>query len=147
MEKTYYIKPANGKIRPAIRIAKSLGIDVKLVGCDILDGCSGMTVNFGEKKGKPFAPVIFISDDLSLEECDLTLLHELAHIFLGHLLSDERFAVPYNQAEFEAEALGFILYNFLYGIDGSRTFAKASTDHNRKKQLSTMTMSKKAVEA
>lgn len=138
MGNMYTIKPTGGKIRPAFQIAKSLGISVKIVERDFLGVCSGVVVNLGNKKGKPFEPVILISEDLSYEEQRLTLVHELAHIFLGHLLDDERFEVSDSQKEFEAEALGFILYNFLYGIEGSRRLEKSATDHSEKKQSITM---------
>lgn len=123
MSTAYCIKPANGKIRTAVRIASSLGIKVKIVPRDLIRGCSGETrVVYGEARIIDRDPCILVADDLCVEEQRLTITHELAHIFLGHLLSskDSCFEVPGEQMEFEAETLGFILYNFLYGIDGGR---------------------------
>ena len=118
MSKSYLIEPINGKIRPATKIADSLGIESGIISrnSDVLDGCEGRTYIQNEKT------YIFLADDLPIESQRLTLTHELSHIFLGHLLGfdDDRFKVSGIQAEFEAEALGFILYNFLYGIDGGR---------------------------
>ncbi len=115
---SYLIEPMNGKIRPANKIADSLGIEVGTINrnSEALEGCKGMTYIQNKKA------YIFIADDLPIEAQRITLTHELSHIFLGHFLGfdDDRFKVPYAQAEFEAESLGFILYNFLYGIDGGR---------------------------
>ena len=114
----YLIEATNYKVRPATVIANNLGISIALANrsSDLLDGCKGMT---HIQNGKIY---IFIADDLPIAEQRLTLTHELSHIYLGHLLglADEQFKVSDNQAEFEAESLGFILYNFLYGIDGGR---------------------------
>ncbi len=117
MSTAYFIKPANGRVRPAVKIANSLGIKVKSVPRDFISGCSGVTQIVDNKETS-----ILVANDLSTEEKRLTITHELAHIFLGHLLApeDEHFEVSYEQGEFEAESLGFILYNFLYGIDGGR---------------------------
>ncbi len=118
---SYLIKVTN-KVRPAAAIAKNLGISVSLASrsSDLLGGCEGITYVQNERQH------IFIADDLQIAEQRLTLTHELSHIYLGHLLglTDEQFKVSHAQAEFEAESLGFILYNFLYGIDGGR---KANT--------------------
>lgn len=116
MSESYYIAPANGKIRPAAIIASSLGIHVGDISRDVLKGAYGKTYIIDEK------PHVMIADDLSIEEKRLTLTHELAHLYLGHLLgrNEEQFKVSYLQEEFEAETLGFILYNFFYGIDGGR---------------------------
>lgn len=116
MSESYYITPANGKIRPAAIIASSLGIHVGDKSRDFLKGASGKTYIIDEK------PYVMIADDLPIEEKRLTLTHELAHLYLGHLLgrNDEQFKISHYQEEFEAEALGFILYNFFYGIDGGR---------------------------
>lgn len=115
---SYLIEPANNKVRPATVIANKLGISIAFASrdSDLLEGCKGMTY---VQNGKIY---IFIADDLQMEEQRLTLTHELSHIYLGHLLglTDEQFKVSHAQKEFEAEALGFILYNFLYGIDGGR---------------------------
>lgn len=115
---SYLIEATNNKVRPAAVIANNLGISIAFASrnSDILDGCKGMTC---VQNGKIY---IFIADDLQIAEQRLTLTHELSHIYLGHLLglTDEQFNVSGNQAEFEAESLGFILYNFLYGIDGGR---------------------------
>lgn len=115
---TFCIKPANGKIRPAVQIASSLGIETKYTERDEIGGADGTTLTLNGK------PCIFIARNLTTEEMRLTLTHELAHIVLGHLLSDDRFSFSYEQQEFEAETLGFILYNFLYGIDGGRIYRK-----------------------
>lgn len=112
MSNFYYIKPTKGDIRPAYGIAKSLGIKAKIVSRDFINSATGITLYMD---GKFY---IAIANDLSIKEKRITFTHELAHIFLGHLLSHELYNVPLNQREFEAEALGFILYNFLYGIDG-----------------------------
>lgn len=116
MAGSYVIKPAKGKTRSVVRIADSLGISTKVAPRDLIRGCDGVTRITDEKA------CILVSSDLSVEEQHLTVAHELAHIFLGHFIGidDERFKVPCEQAEFEAESLGFIMYNFLYGIDGGR---------------------------
>ncbi len=118
MSISYLIEPANGKIRPATVIASSLGIKTSFANrnSDLLDGCDGMTYVQNEKI------YIFLADDLPVEAQRLALTHELSHVFLGHILGlkDKQFKVPSVQKEFEAESLGFILYNFLYGIDGGR---------------------------
>lgn len=116
MTRPYVIKPAKRKARSVIRIANSLGISTKVAPRDLIRGCDGEARISDEKA------CILVSSDLSVEEQHLTVAHELAHIFLGHFIGidDKRFKVPYEQAEFEAESLGFIMYNFLYGIDGGR---------------------------
>lgn len=114
--KPYYITPTKGKIRPTAIIASSLGIHVGDISRDTLKGADGRAYIIEEK------PYIMIAKELPIEEKRLTLTHELAHFYLGHLLgrTDEQFKVSHSQEEFEAEALGFILYNFFYGIDGGR---------------------------
>lgn len=115
MSEFYYITPTNGKIRQAAVIAKSLGIKVVDLDRNSLNAKYGRAYLYGEEK------YIAIAEDLPIEEKRLTLTHELSHFFLGHLLNqDEQFKVSYAQQEFEAETLGLILYNFLYGIDGGR---------------------------
>ncbi len=116
MSELYCIAPTNGKIRPAAIIASSLGIHVGDMERSFLNGAHGRSYLIDDKM------YVAIADDLPIEEKRLTLTHELSHIFLGHLLgqNDEQFKVSFAQKEFEAESLGFILYNFLYGIDGGR---------------------------
>lgn len=65
---------------------------------------------------------ITIDKDLPLEDKKLTLSHEMAHIFLGHLtgeiIGEKSYNISTAQREFEAEALGLMLYNFLFGLNG-----------------------------
>ena len=116
----YYIgeKSATHTYRGVVRIAKTLGIDIYEIERSKMDdhaaGWATVTPIDGKVKYE-----ILIAKELSLEEKRLTLAHEMAHIMLGHLVGDfigEQYNVSHNQAEFEAEALGLILYNFLYGL-------------------------------
>lgn len=106
-----------GRLRPIAGIIDSFGIPVRTVSrdCKILGEAYGKTIV--RENGKI---TILISDRLPIEEQRLTLAHEFAHLLLGHLLPRECYRVPGKQAEFEAETLGFILYNFLYGTNGGR---------------------------
>ncbi len=65
---------------------------------------------------------ITIDKDLPIEDQKLTLSHEMAHIILGHLMGEIAGEKSYNisiaQREFEAEALGLMLYNFWFGLNG-----------------------------
>lgn len=116
MSKPYVIRPVGNRTRSIVRIANSLGIEVKKAPAELLGGGLGFTEIYNKKA------YVLVADDLSAGERRLTIAHELAHLFLGHLIgiADKRFEVSPEQAEFEAESLGFILYNFLYGIDGGR---------------------------
>ncbi len=61
-----------------------------------------------KKGGRNF---IVCKSDLPSDVLSLTLMHELAHFILGHLLEETAFSSE--QKEFEAESLGFILYSYL----------------------------------
>lgn len=114
---SYYIRKSDKQTyRSVIKIANTLGFAVKAVPANFINGAMGKVIITSENK------YILVSETLSIEEMRLTIAHELAHIVLGHFLflEDEQFKVPGDQAEFEAESLGFILYNFLYGIDGGK---------------------------
>lgn len=116
MSTAYCIKPANGKIRPIVRIANSLGIEVRRTTRKELEG------RFAVLEYVNGNYYILEAEDISIEERRLSIAHELSHAILGNLLYDESesYRIPIEQMEFEAETLGFILYNFLYGIDGGR---------------------------
>ena len=46
----------------------------------------------------------------------------MSHLILGHLIGDyvgEQYNISAEQQEFEAEALGLMLYNFWYGMKNS----------------------------
>lgn len=117
---SYFIgkKSATHTYRGAVRIANTLGITIREPERSAIGDCSGLAV------AKPVDGKvkydILIAKELSLEEKRLTLAHEMAHIILGHLVGDfigEQYNVSPEQAEFEAEALGLILYNLWYGIN------------------------------
>lgn len=55
---------------------------------------------------------IVLNKNSTIEERRLSIMHELAHILLGHLL-DDCSSISKEQKEFEAESLGYILYSFL----------------------------------
>ncbi len=65
---------------------------------------------------------ITIDKDLPIEDQKLTLSHEMAHIILGHLtgeaIGEKNYNISIAQREFEAEALGLMLYNFWFGLNG-----------------------------
>ncbi len=65
---------------------------------------------------------ITIDKDLPIEDQKLTLSHEIAHIFLGHFtgeaIGEKNYNISIAQREFEAEALGLMLYNFWFGLNG-----------------------------
>ena len=116
MSESYFIEPANGRVRPIVRIARSLGIEVVRCSTEGLQGAKAILCRTNSKY------CIRSAEELTLPERRLSIAHELAHAILGHLLYEENesYRVSPEQAEFEAESLGFILYNFLYGIDGGR---------------------------
>lgn len=114
-------KSAKHTYRGAMRIAKTLGIQVRECEPAYINDCKGQAraIQCGDK----IEYIILLSEDLSLEEKRLTLAHEMAHLILGHLIGDyvgDQYNVSEEQQEFEAEALGLILYNFWYGFKISK---------------------------
>lgn len=55
--------------------------------------------------------IIVLNPNITPDIARLTIMHELAHLLLGHTLED--CAISREQQEFEAESLGYILYSFL----------------------------------
>ncbi len=138
-KRPYYIgeKSATHTYRGVVRIAKSLGIAIHETERSKMDdhaaGWAIATPTDGKVKYD-----ILIAKELSLEEKRLTLAHEMAHIILGHIAGDyigDQYNVSHSQAEFEAEALGLILYNFLYGM----RLRDPAANHEEKRSPITMT--------
>lgn len=112
---------AKHTFRGAMQIIKSFGIQVKCCKSSEIDNCKGLSWAV-QKDGRP-EYYILLADDLPLEEIRLTLAHEMSHLILGHLIgefTDKKYNISLEQQEFEAEALGLILYNFWYGIKCDR---------------------------
>ncbi len=106
--------------RGAVRIAETLGIQVKKCDPSYINNSKGQSK--AEKCGDKIEYFILLSENLSLEEKRLTLAHEMSYLILGHLIGDyvgEQYNISTEQQEFEAEALGLMLYNFWYGMKSS----------------------------
>ena len=106
---SFTIKHTPQNRRPIVQIANQLGCRVKHGKEDMKEDGKLVIINQGTSEQQMF---IIIKPSLPYEEQILAIAHELAHLLLGHLLPF------YNgsgeQAEFEAEALGYMLYSFLY---------------------------------
>lgn len=116
---SYYIGADSAKhtFRGALQIAKSFGVQVLTCEPSEINNCKGLSqavIHDGK-----IEYYILLQNDLSLEEKRLTFAHEMSHFILGHLIgeyTDKNYNISPEQQEFEAEALGLILYNFWYGI-------------------------------
>lgn len=115
-------------LQGAVTLLESLGIYVKFgkVTEKGFEGVSGLS----KTKFHEYPPdypcrcrsesYVTIDNDLPLEDKKLTLSHEMAHIILGHLVGDRiehGYNISHEQQEFEAEALGLMLCNFLFGFN------------------------------
>lgn len=103
---------------------ESLGIHVHFDSEIIYQGSKqvGLTWLFGG--GRKHRYEVTIDSNISIENQKLTLSHEMAHIILGHLIGNEidsDYNISLEQQEFEAEALGLMICNFLFGFNSAPT--------------------------
>lgn len=124
-------KSAKYTFHEAILMLELLGIQVIIgkVADPKFKGSKGLTTGQVVQASYPYFLNyrsdyrITIDKDLPLEDQKLTLSHEMAHIILGHLVG-KRISKDYNisheQMEFEAESLGLLLCNFLFGFGESK---------------------------
>lgn len=128
---SYYIgkNSARYTLQGAVTMLESLGIRVRFgkVVRKGHEGAKGLTegglYRFPYSSVRKYKSELFVTidNDLPLEEQKLTLSHEMAHIILGHLVGNQiesDYNISHEQQEFEAEALGLILCNFLFGFNG-----------------------------
>lgn len=102
----FMIKKQSQPRRKLLQILEQLNITVLLDSKgNYLKRAVGATY---KKDGKN---IIVLNSNITPEIARLTLMHELAHLLLGHLSED--CTISREQQEFEAESLGFILYSFL----------------------------------
>lgn len=131
---SYYIgkNSARYTLQGAVTLLESLGIRVRFgkVVRKGFENSLGLTECRPCDRSSPFDRkykneyYVTIDNDLSLEEQKFVLSHEIAHIVLGHLVGDQiesDYNISHEQQEFEAEALGLMLCNFMFGFisDGS----------------------------
>lgn len=100
-------KSAKHTYRGAMRIAKTLGIQVRECEPAYINDCKGQAraIQCGDK----IEYIILLSEDLSLEEKRLTLAHEMAHLILGHLIGDyagDQYNVSEEQQENVISSMG-----------------------------------------
>ena len=148
---SYYIgkNSARHTLQGVVALLESLCVHVNFgkVTAKGFEGAEGLTE--GKFSYRPFSSDhkyeaaeyhVTIDRDLSLEEQKLTLSHEMAHVILGHLAGgtiESDYNISHEQKEFEAEALGLMLCNFLFGFNGeskeqkaARGFIEMSSDNN-----------------
>lgn len=107
-------------LQGAVAMLELLGVHVNFDSEIIYQGSkrSGLTWLFG---GRKYRYEVTIDSNMSIENQKLTLSHEMAHIILGHLIGnkiDSDYNISLEQQEFEAEALGLMICNFLFGLNG-----------------------------
>lgn len=117
-------KSASHTFEGVVAMLETLGIHVHLgkITRQGFEGSKGLTEGSFSVRDHRSKFDITIDSDLSPENQKLTLAHEMAHIFLGHLtgeaLKEEGYNISVTQREFEAEALGLMLCAFLFGLNG-----------------------------
>ncbi|MDE5992722.1 MAG: ImmA/IrrE family metallo-endopeptidase [Oscillospiraceae bacterium] len=123
---SYYIgkNSARYTLQGAVTLLKSYGIyihfDDKIVykGVEKTHGLTQCCCN-----GYKYIFDVAINSNLPIEEQKLTLSHEMAHIVLGHLVGNKiesDYNISLEQQEFEAEALGLMICNFLFGFNSEQ---------------------------
>ena len=113
-----------------IKIFESLGIQILIDTKGVYLGVKDYSAVFMRDKRM----YIVLRHGLPVEVARLSLMHELAHIILGHLL--EGCTVSSERREFEAESLGYLLYSYVDNPFYSEQICSSSNSLNISESVS-----------
>lgn len=111
-------------LQGAVTLLESFGMYVHFDNKIVYKGVEkthGLTQCY--RRGCKYIFDVAINSNLPIEEQKLTLSHEMAHVVLGHLVGNKiesDYNILLEQQEFEAEALGLMICNFLFGFNSEQ---------------------------